>query len=295
MKRARIIYNPSSGKELIKRHLPYVLERLEKAGYEASAHATTGKDCAKKAAQIAIERKYDLVIAAGGDGTIFEVVNGLADQEYRPTLGLIPAGTTNDFARALGIPRNIKAACDVLCNGHTRPIDIGKVNGKYFVNVAAGGALTELTYEVPSKWKTIIGQVAYYLKGLVKLPFIKPTKVHIEYDDEIYDGDIMFFLVCNTKSVGGFEKLAPKSEFDDGKFDLLIVEKMELPRFVHLGIKTLSGKHLKDAKIKYAQASHIKVKMEKDLQLNLDGECGGIFPVEFENLYQHFDILAPKK
>jgi len=128
MKRARIIYNPTSGRELFKRHLPEVLEKLEKAGYETSCHATTGAGDATNAARIAVERKYDLVIAAGGDGTINEVVNGLAEQEYRPTLGIIPVGTTNDFARAIGVPRNIDGACDVIVEGNSVPIDIGRIN-----------------------------------------------------------------------------------------------------------------------------------------------------------------------
>src|SRR6476620_1125599 len=101
MKRARLIYNPTSGREQIRKNLAYVLERLEQAGYETSTHATTGDGCATRAAEKAGERDFDLVIAAGGDGTIFEVVNGLAHLETRPMLGIIPAGTTNDFARAL--------------------------------------------------------------------------------------------------------------------------------------------------------------------------------------------------
>ncbi len=293
MKRARIIYNPTSGREVIRKQLPYILERLEKAGYEASAHATTGEGCAKRAAAIAVERKYDLVIAAGGDGTIFEVINGLANKEYRPTLGIIPTGTTNDFARALGIPRDIKACCDVLCGDYTRPIDIGKADDKYFINVAAGGALTELTYEVPSKLKTVLGRLAYFIIGFEKLPFIKTKKVKIEFDGNTFEGEILFFLVCNSNSVGGFERLALKSKYDDGLFDLIIVEKMTFPKLVAAGIKTLSGKHLKDAKIKYYQAKNIKIEIEQEMPLNLDGEYGGELPCEFTNLEHHFNLLAP--
>ncbi len=279
----------------MRKQLPYVLERLEQVGYEASAHATTGEGCARRAAITAVERKYDLVIAAGGDGTIFEVVNGLAEQNYRPKLGLIPAGTTNDFARALGIPREIETACDILCEGYSRPIDIGKVGNQYFVNIAAGGTLTELTYEVPSKLKTMMGQVAYYVKGLEKLPFISPTKVRIEYDGKLFEGEIMLFLVCNTNSVGGFEKLAPKAELDDGMFDLLIIPKMSFPDFIRLGSQALRGEHIHHPKVEYVQANRIKVYVESDMQLNLDGEYGGMLPAEFSNLYHHFDMMAPQK
>ena len=112
MKRARVIYNPTSGKETLKRNLADILECLEQAGYEASAYATTPEpDSAKNEARRAGESGFDLVVAAGGDGTINEVVNGIAPLENRPKMAIIPAGTTNDYARALKIPRgNIKAA-----------------------------------------------------------------------------------------------------------------------------------------------------------------------------------------
>ena len=139
MKRARIIYNPTSGREAIRKNLPDVLEILENAGYETSAHATTGEGDAIEAAKLAVERRYDLVVAAGGDGTISEVVNGMAEQEYRPKLGIIPVGTTNDFARALQIPRDIVAAAEIIAKGDRIPIDIGRMNEKYFINIGGGG------------------------------------------------------------------------------------------------------------------------------------------------------------
>ncbi|MDQ0208420.1 diacylglycerol kinase [Alkalicoccobacillus murimartini] len=297
MKTARLIYNPTSGREQIRKNLAYVMERLEKAGYETSAHATTPEEgCAKRAARRAAERGYDLVIAAGGDGTIFEVVNGLAELDDRPMLGIIPAGTTNDFARALGISKDITKACDVLCGDHIEPIDIGKMNDKYFINIAAAGALTELTYEVPIKLKTLVGQLAYYIKGLEKLPQISPTSVRIEYDGKLFEGDIMMFLIANTNSVGGFEKLAPRASLQDGMFDFLIVKKTTFTEFIQVAGLALRGEHINHPKVMYAQANRVKVEVldgEAEMKLNLDGERGGSLPAEFVNLYHHFQMLTP--
>ncbi|PYZ96584.1 diacylglycerol kinase [Alteribacter lacisalsi] len=295
VKKARLIYNPSSGRETVKKHLPYILERLEKEGYEASAHATTGKDCAKKAAAAASDRGFDLVVAAGGDGTINEVINGMAEKEHRPTLGLIPGGTTNDFARALQIPREIEGACDVFCNGLKKSIDIGKISDQHFINIAGGGTLTELTYEVPSRLKTMMGQLAYYVKGFEKLPRIRPVQVTIEYDGKWFEGEIMLFLVANTNSVGGFEKLAPDAFINDGLFDLLIVKKTNLADVVRLTGAAMRGDHINDESIIYVQASRIKIHSEKEMHLNLDGEYGGKLPGEFVNLHNHFEMMVPNK
>ncbi|WP_141430397.1 diacylglycerol kinase [Bacillus sp. 03113] len=293
MKRARIIYNPTSGREMFKKYLPEVLQKLEIAGYETSCHATTGAGDATSAARIAVDRRYDLVVAAGGDGTINEVVNGLAEQEYRPRLGIIPVGTTNDFARALHIPRDVLAAADIITKGDTIPVDIGRMNDKYFINISGGGRLTELTYEVPSKLKTMIGQLAYYLKGIEMLPSLNATQVSIEYDGKIFEGEVMLFLIGLTNSIGGFEKLAPNSSINDGLFSLLILKKTNLADFIRIATLAIRGEHINDPNVIYTNANRIKIHSNEKVQLNLDGEFGGLLPAEFENLYRHLDVFVP--
>lgn len=294
MQRARIIYNPTAGRELFKKHIPDVLIRLEEAGYETSCHATKGHGDATYAARLAAERGFDVVIAAGGDGTINEVVNGLAEHEVRPKLGIIPVGTTNDFARAIKAHGSIDKAVDIIVEGHTKKIDIGKMNDQYFINIAGGGRLTELTYEVPSKLKTVLGQLAYYIKGVEMLPTLKPTPVRIEYDGKLFEGEVTLFLVANTNSVGGFERLAPKAELDDGMFDFLILKKANMADILRIATLVLRGEHLNDELIIYTKANRIKVTSDEKVQLNIDGEYGGLLPAEFVNLYQHIEIFVPK-
>ncbi|MCA0970632.1 diacylglycerol kinase [Halobacillus litoralis] len=294
MQTARIIYNPTSGREVIRKVLPDILQRFEQSGYETSAHATTCAGDAIEAAQYAVERKFDVVVAAGGDGTINEVINGLAEHQHKPKVGIIPVGTTNDFARALCIPRNIHKAVDVILEGFTQPLDIGRVNEHYFMNIAGGGKITEISYEVPSKLKTMLGQLAYYLKGIELLPQIRPTRVEIEYDGKWFEGEIMLFLVSNTNSVGGLEKLAPAARMDDGLFDLMIIEKMNIAEFVRLATLAAQGNHLDHPKFKHLTASRVKVKTDEKMQLNVDGEFGGLLPGEFVNLYRHLDFFLPE-
>ncbi|MCP3030001.1 diacylglycerol kinase [Halobacillus sp. A1] len=294
MQRARIIYNPTSGREIVRKVLPDILQRFEQAGYEASAHATTCEGDATKAAKVAVERKFDVVVAAGGDGTINEVINGIAEQDFRPKFGIIPVGTTNDFARALRVPRNIHKAVDVILGDYSTPLDIGRVNGHYFMNIAGGGKITEVSYEVPSKLKTMLGQLAYYLKGIEMLPSLRPTYVEMEHDGRIYKGEVMLFLVSNTNSVGGLEKLAPEAKMDDGLFNLMIIEKMNIAEFARLATLAIQGNHLNHPKFIHTTASRVKVHTEEKMQLNIDGEFGGMLPGEFVNLYRHIEFFVPK-
>ncbi|WP_067839109.1 diacylglycerol kinase [Amphibacillus sediminis] len=293
MKRARIIYNPTSGREAFKGKLPDVLKRFEQAGYETSAHATTCPGDATKAARLAVARHFDLVVAVGGDGTLNEVVSGISEANYRPRLGIIPAGTTNDFARALSIPRSIDKAIDVILAGHTCKLDVGRVNEHYFVNIAGGGKLTEVSYEVPSKLKTMLGQLAYFMKGIEMLPRLRPIYTRIEYDGQVFEDEIMLFLVANTNSVGGFEKLAPHATMDDGLFDLLVLRKSNLAEFVRIVSQATRGAHYSDPKVFHTRAREIKIYTDEKMQLNIDGEYGGLLPAEFLNLQQHIEYFIP--
>lgn len=293
MKRARLIYNPSSGREEMRRRLADILQRLDQGGIEASCHATTGEGDATAAAVDAVERGYDMIIAAGGDGTLYEVVNGMAGRENLPPLGVFPLGTTNDFARGLGIPRNWEDYCDLVIRQQTRPIDVGKANDRYFINIAGGGTLTELTYDVPSRLKTMIGQLAYYIKGVEKMVSLSPQEliIHAEGQETIHD-EFMLFLITNTNSVGGFEKLAPGARIDDGMLDVIALKKCNLAEFVRVVTLALRGEHLNDKKVIYFRTPSMEVTSPGKVLLNLDGELGGTLPGKFSVLHQHLRIFA---
>ncbi|WP_145459669.1 diacylglycerol kinase [Staphylococcus pettenkoferi] len=292
-KRARIIYNPTSGKEMFKRALPDVLIKLEKAGYETSAYATERAGDATKEAERALEQEYDLLIVAGGDGTLNEVVNGIAEQPNLPKLGIIPMGTVNDFGRALHLPSNIMKAVDVIVNGHTTQVDIGKMNSRYFINLAAGGKLTEVSYETPSKLKSIVGPFAYYIKGFEMLPQMKAVDIRIEYDDEIFQGEALLFLLGLTNSMAGFEKLVPDAKLDDGYFTLIIVEKANLAELGHIMTLASRGEHTKHPKVIYKKAKSVSISSFANMQLNVDGEYGGKLPGNFLNLERHIEVFTP--
>ncbi|NJJ40536.1 diacylglycerol kinase [Paenibacillus apii] len=293
MKTARLIYNPTSGREEMRRRLADILDRLDQGGIEATTHATTGEGDATEAAADAVNRGYDLIIAAGGDGTLNEVVNGMAEKPNLPPLGVLPLGTTNDFARAMGIPKYWEDSCDLIIKQQSRLIDLGKANDRYFINIAGGGTLTELTYEVPSRLKTMMGQLAYYLKGIEKMASLSPTELMIRANgQELIHDEFMLFLIANTNSVGGFEKLAPDARIDDGLFDVIALKKCNLAELIRLVTLALRGEHLQDKKVVYFRTNEMEVTSPGHVQLNLDGELGGTLPGHFRILPQHLRIFA---
>ena len=295
-KRCRIIYNPTSGREAMKNNLVDILNILERAGYETSAYATTPEpNSAKNEAERAAKAGFNLIVAAGGDGTINEVVNGIAPLKHRPKLGIIPAGTTNDYARALKIPREDPiGAAKVIAKGQTIKMDIGEAGKNWFVNIAAGGLLTELTYGVPSQVKSLFGYLAYLVKGAELLPQIKPIKMHLEYDGGTYDGKASMFFLALTNSIGGFEQIVPDASLDDGKFTLIVVKTSNLIEILQLITMVLNGgKHVNDPRILYVKTSKLVAKpVDEKMMINVDGEYGGDAPMTFKNHRQHLEIFA---
>ncbi|WP_439647963.1 diacylglycerol kinase [Cohnella mopanensis] len=292
--RARLIYNPTSGREEVKRKLAAILQRLERGGIETSCHATESKGDAIKAASNAVERGFDMIISAGGDGTLNEVVNGISNYEKRPALGILPLGTTNDFARAHGIPRKWENACDLLTRRYTTPVDVGQANGRYFINIAGGGSLTELTYEVPSKLKTMVGQLAYYMKGLEKITRLNPTLMRIEAEGigEFHE-EFMLFLIANSNSVGGFDRLAPDASTNDGVFDVLALRKCNLAEFLRIATLVMRGEPvLNDSHFIHFRTNKIIVESDQRVQLNVDGEFGGTLPCTFNLLPAHLNVVV---
>ncbi|MCK3942863.1 diacylglycerol kinase family lipid kinase [Streptococcus suis] len=305
-KRARLIYNPTSGQEIMKKNVADVLEILEGFGYETSAFQTTAaKDSAKNEAKRAAEAGFDLVIAAGGDGTINEVVNGIAPLENRPKMAIIPTGTTNDYARALKVPRgNPIEAAKLIGKNQTILMDIGLAKNEknglyqehYFINIAAAGTLTELTYSVPSQLKTMFGYLAYVVKGAELLPQVQFTPVRVRHDGGVFEGSVSMIFVALTNSIGGFEQIVPDAKLDDGNFTLIMVKTGNLFEILQLIGQVLDGgKHIESDLIEYIKTRSLSIEnlsSDSRLLLNLDGEFGGDAPVELYNLQNHIEFFA---
>lgn len=298
--RIRLIYNPTAGKESFRQHLSEVLRILEEAGLEASCHATRGAHDATTEAVRAAQDGFAIVVACGGDGTVNEVINGLArvEADRRPILGIIPAGTTNDLARALGIPFQIVDAARLIAARQMMPLDLGRIgDDRYFVNIAGCGRLTEITYDVPSRMKTILGQLAYVMKGLERLPGLRPIHLQIRSSsrdeaDYEYDHQAMLCLITNSRSVGGFERIAPEASVHDGKLDVLIVKPTHLANLLRIATIALRGEHVRDERVVYFHAERIELSSHEDVDVNIDGEFGGRLPTVVQVMPRHLSVIV---
>ncbi|MGM7703019.1 diacylglycerol/lipid kinase family protein [Pseudalkalibacillus sp. Hm43] len=293
MKKAMIIVNPSSGKEEAEANQHKVEEVLRNKGYDVIVKLTKKQLDAMEFARTSCEEAFDVVVSMGGDGTLNETVNGLADQKHCPKFGIIPMGTVNDFARALHIPTKFEDALGLIQQGETRAVDIGKVNDGYFMNIAAVGAIAEATYEVSPKQKTMLGPLAYMLEGLKTLSSKKAYDIHLKHDHGEWKGDALLVLAALTNSVGGFEKLAPDAEVDDGKLKCLVVHDIALPKFIKIVTELIRGKHVEDDEVEYISTSRLEISSSEKLHSNIDGEEGDLLPLKIEILPRHLDIYVP--
>lgn len=219
------IYNPKAGKAQIKSNLLDIIDTFVKAGYEVTAYPTQGPGDAVRAVK---ERKdgYDIVVCSGGDGTLDEVVTGMMQCEEKLPIGYVPAGSTNDFANSLGIPRSMVKAADAVVNGQSFACDIGAFNDDTFIYVAAFGLFTDVSYETRQDIKNMLGHTAYLLEGMKRLSSIKSYAMKICYDDVCLEGEYIYGMITNSNSVGGFKGITGKNvELNDGLFEVTLVKK----------------------------------------------------------------------
>ena len=278
MKSLLFIYNPTSGKSKLPGELAAVLDVFTKAGYLVTTYPTQCKGDAARAAR-ELGSTFDLVVCSGGDGTLSETVSGLMELDQRPPLGYIPAGSTNDCAKSLRLPKDMtKAAALVVSDRAPRPWDVGTLNGKPFVYIAAFGAFTEVSYDTPQELKHAFGHLAYVLAGIVSIPSITPYHLKVEYDGKVIEDDFFYGMVCNTVSVGGMKTLhSDQVVLDDGLFEVVLVKRplslMELAN----GIQALfhqSPTEEGSALLSF-RTSKVTFTCDKPIPWTLDGEYGG--------------------
>ncbi|AJD90103.1 diacylglycerol kinase [Jeotgalibacillus malaysiensis] len=293
MQKAMLILNPSSGKEEALDHKESVLEVLKEMNYDITLKETEKEDDATRFAEEACRERYDLVVSMGGDGTLNETITGLAKQEYQPALGIVPLGTVNDFARALNISMDAEEAIQQLKTAETKRVDIGRINDRYFMNIIALGGIAEATFGVSVEQKTKLGPLAYMIEGFKTIREKEPFEADITYDGQKWEGSALLFLMALTNSVGGFEKLAPDAEVNDGHLHCFVIKDVPLYKLISIMTALLKGELEEDENVAYFKAKEVHVNSDKDLISNVDGDEGAHVPLTVEVLSRHIPILCP--
>ena len=295
-KKMLFIYNPMAGKEQIKNKLSEIIQIFCKEGFEVTIFATRGREDATKIIEKKGER-YDYIVCSGGDGTMNEVATGLMKLEKRPICGYIPAGTVNDFASSLKIPRVMKNAASLIADGDVFNCDMGKFNDRYFTYVAGFGAFTEVSYQTPQEWKNALGKAAYFIEALKHIADIKPHHMKIEYDGGVIEDEFILGLISNSVSVAGYKYYEKKNiKMDDGLFEALLIKNLKNPIELQQVLNALLSKQLDAENMCYLSSSFIHIISDDDIQWTLDGEDGGCCKDAYmQNMKEALSIICDKR
>lgn len=297
MKRYKVIYNPTSGKEESALRAFHVSKKLvESDDIECTFYATKCKYDAMNKAMETCNDGYDLIISCGGDGTVHEIVNGIMKSKSKSDLAILSTGTVNDFAEQLKMPKSLDKYVEMIKNGKTKRVDIGRINDEYFVNVVCGGSFMNIPHTVSIEEKTLFGRYAYYFHALFELPEQLNKTYNIRYtiDGEKYEIQSHVFIVNNTLGAGGFKYLCPNAKIDDGLLDLVIIEKSTHAELIQIFTGLFNGQHINHNKVHYFQAKNIVIDSDdKNLTIDSDGELAGSMPLNISVDNKEINILVP--
>lgn len=295
MKKVLLVVNPSSGGEKAKDYEKLVKEKLETYFEQVDVKHTEKQDDATNFIRQACDQDYHSVFLMGGDGTVNEGINGIAECQNRPKFGFIPLGTVNDLARALNIPLNVKKAVENLNFERTRTLDIGRVNDKFFINVIGIGTLPEALNDTSIEDKTRLGALAYFKKGIETLKDNKSFKFKVTVDGDVKEFTSSLVLICNTRSVGGQDHLVTNAKVNDGILHLTYLKDKGVLDIVKAVPDVLKGIKEDTKNLGYIGFKKAKIELLSDndcIKINVDGDVGDQLPIEVEILPSYIEVYC---
>ncbi len=293
MKKLLFIYNPTSGKGQIRQRLAGLIDTFTRAGWLVTAYPT---QCRGDAARVARElgAGFDRVVCAGGDGTLSEAVSGMMELSAPPPLAFLPSGSTNDCARNLRLPVRMDKAAEIAAGGKPCAMDVGRLNDRHFIYVAAFGAFTDVAYDTPQELKNAFGHLAYLLNGLGQLANLTPHHLQVEHDGQIIEDDFLYGMVCNTYSVAGVKALPSKQVvLDDGLFEVLLVRKNVKLADLAAALQAIAGnKPMDTPAVITFQTGSVTITADEPLAWTTDGEYGGTYAISrLENCPRALNVI----
>lgn len=279
-----LFYNPVSGHAAFKNKLDWIVEAFQRRGILVVFYRTR-REGSEAFIPFVQEIQPDGLLVAGGDGTVHEIVNLMMKGNLDLPLGIIGSGTSNDFATYLGVNTDLEAYLDTIASGRTRRVDLGLMDGTYFINVASGGAMACIAHEVNARIKNSLGKMAYYLKGIGELPKFRYFPLKIEADGAHYELETFLFVIINSPVVGSMKNVANGVAVDDGKLDLLSIGKCSIPKLMSITADLIAGKPVSEREdVLHVQAKHFHIESGIPVESDIDGECGPMLPLTIETV-----------
>lgn len=293
VKKLLFVINPKSGKGQIKNHLLHIINMFVKNCYEVTVY--TSQDILDAKRKVSSDgHKYDLIVCSGGDGTLNEVISGVMEQELNVPIGYIPAGSTNDFASSLHLPKNMKKAAEIIMKGKPFLCDVGLFNMRYFNYVAAFGAFTIVSYATSQHMKNVLGHQAYLLEAMKRFSSIKSSYMLFSCDEYRVEGEFIFGMITNSSSIGGFKNIISKSvSLDDGLFEVTLIEKPKNAIDMQEILSALIMLDAKSENVHEFKTSKLHISSPEEVAWVLDGEYGGTpNSITIENCKQALQIIC---
>lgn len=298
LKKALLIYNPTSGKGYFNQHLDSVLDSLQyDYANDEDGYSVT---CVRVSRLSDIERAFenvkdfDILLGSGGDGTINLIVDSIVRHNIDIPFTIIPSGTANDFASYLGLPSHPVEAVKLVHDKNITPVDIGMINDKPFVNVVAIGGFANVSSEINQEVKNRVGKLAYYVKSLERLTNMQPIKLKVKYDNiEIIESFDMV-VILNSSGAGGLKNVSPLASIQDGKLDFVGFKTCSLLAHTKSFFDILSGNHVQDDNVVHFQSDKIEIEPiddTKKIWCDVDGDMGPSLPVSIECLNKRLNVF----
>lgn len=299
-KRLLFIVNPKAGRTVIRADLINIIEVFSNAGYMVEVYPTKGQQETEEYVYSNGE-KYDLVVCAGGDGTLDNTVGGIMRLERklkkRIHMGYIPCGSTNDYARSLRISMNPLQAAKDIVDGDICHVDVGRIENTFFIYVAAFGAFTDISYSTPQNLKNALGHAAYMLEASKSMFNMKTYDMKLLFDGEEVEGNFIYGQITNSLSIGGFKNFGSKDmSFSDGKFETVLIKTPDNPLELQRIINCLVVDDLSDDMIVFRKSSRVVVKCREEVPWTVDGEFGGSYKTtRVSNIRKAVSIILKDK
>ncbi len=292
MKKNKVLlfYNPNAGNGMFKNHLDAIIDKFQRKKLYIVPIRGDLKGNLNEFLKDMNQAEYKKIIVAGGDGTINFLINAMMQYKINLPIAIFPFGTANDFAYYFDLPHDPDKMLKIALDEHYTYTDIGRVNDKYFINVAAMGFLVDVSQRTDPDIKSTLGIISYYLKGVAEIPNLKPISVRIRSEEYTAEERIYFMLVMNGRSAGGFKRIAPKAQVNDGLMDVLLFKEMPILEMAPLLINVLTGQHHENKNVVFFRTKKLHVESEQKIGTDVDGEKGVEFPLDIQVIPKKFKI-----